>query len=69
VGEYHTAVADRSDAMEPVGLRDLLCSDGRGGREQRGVFRHADATSRALSGCWRDMNKGLGVVSMPELFL
>ena len=50
LGEYHAVAVDRPDAVEPLDLRDFLRGDGRGGRAQRGVFRHTDAEHRRVSG-------------------
>ena len=64
LGECHTAAVDRSDAMESVDLCDLLRGDGGRGHQQRGVFRCANAASRALFGGWRGMR-----LFVPRLFL
>jgi MFS family permease len=50
VGKHHTAAADRSDAVEPVDLCDVLRGDGHGRHRERGVFRCADAAFGTVSG-------------------
>lgn len=46
VGQYHTIVADRPDAVESVGLRGVLCRDGRRWRADGGVFQRSRAIAQ-----------------------